>query len=208
MSLPARLTTESNVQPVARRTPVTKKITVSIGTGTTLLGLILIAIVGLTVGRGRPLPTVCLTIAMVAIALGLRSWRWSIYALLAYLPVSGIPVLALYPDTRAAVLAKDVLFVMPAYIGFVVNHLANRRRMTVPGAPFALLIGLSVLVIAQMFNPSLPSGLVGAIGAKVWLFYIPLLVLGYHLVRSRSDLSWLLGLMSTTAILPALIGIV
>jgi hypothetical protein len=45
------------------------------------------------------------------------------------------------------------------------------------------------------------------IGIKVWLFYIPLLVLGYHLVRTREELLRVLGLIAISAVLPAAVGI-
>jgi hypothetical protein len=195
------------VQLGRRRTLGARKI-IKFPDASTLLGLVLIAFVGLTVGSNRQMPAIGLVAFSAAIVVGLWRWRWSIYGLLLYLPVSGIPVLVSYPDTRAAVLAKDALFIMPAYIGFLAHHLAERRRMTFTGAPVPLLIGLSLLVVIHVFNPSLPNKAVGAIGAKVWLSYIPLLFLGYHLVRSRFEVGWLLGLMSITAILPMLIGVI
>ena len=51
-----------------------------------------------------------------------QRWRWPLYALLVYLPVSGIAILAAYPgrtDRAVAILAKDFLFVIPAYALFV-----------------------------------------------------------------------------------------
>ncbi len=63
-------------------------------------------------------------------------------------------------------------------------------------------------MVIQAFNPDLPNHLVGLIGMKVWLFYIPLFFLGYHLVRNRDHLFKVLGLMSLVAIVPAVIGLV
>jgi hypothetical protein len=148
-----------------------------------------------------------------ALAVGVRNWRWSLYALLAYIPVSGILITAAYgerAERAAAVLAKDYLFVVPAYVGFAVWALPRRRALGAPGGRLllALLGGLAVLAVAQAFNPSLPNYLVGAIGLKIWVFYLPLFVLGYHLVRTRGELRFLLGLMSVTALIPAIIGLV
>ena len=39
------------------------------------------------------------------------------------------------------------------------------------------------------------------------LIYIPMAFIGYHLIRSRRDLDYLLNLMCLTAILPAVVGI-
>ena len=147
----------------------------------------------------------------VALAVGIVNWRWSLYGLLCYLPVSGIAILAAYGDREehaAAVLAKDFLFVIPAYVGFAVWAIRSRRDVFFPGAPIALFAALAGVVVVQAFNPALPNRLVGMIGMKIWLFYLPLFLLGYHFVRSRVELARVLGLMSILAVVPATIGIV
>ena len=138
-------------------------------------------------------------------------WRWPLYALLVYLPVSGIAILAAYPgrtDRAIAILAKDFVFVIPAYALFAGYCLLHRKRPWFRGAPLVLIGLLALIVVIQAFNPDLPNHLVGLIGMKVWLFYIPLFFLGYHLVRNRDHLFKVLALMSLVAILPAVIGLV
>ncbi len=164
--------------------------------------------VGLAAGRGYALPALGLAAFAAALLAGVLNWRWSVYGLLLYLPVSGIPVLATYPHTAVPVLLKDFLFVIPAYVGFMAYASARRVRVVFPGAPLLLFLLLAFLVVVQAFNPNLPNRLVGAIGIKVWLFYIPLYFLAYHFVRDRRDLFRLLGVMSVAAIVPAVIGIV
>ena len=140
-----------------------------------------------------------------------RRWRWPVYALLVYIPVSGIAILAAYPgrtDRAVAILAKDFLFVIPAYILFAGYFILRRRPFWFKGAPIVLMGLLALIVIVQAFNPDLPNHLVGLIGAKVWLFYIPLFFLGYWLAESRDHLFRVLGLMSLVAIVPAVIGLV
>src|SRR5205823_11764231 len=56
--------------------------------------------------------------------------------------------------------------------------------------------------------PILGNLRVGAIGAKVWLLYLPMYILGYALVETRHDLGRLLGLLSLSAVLPAVAGVV
>ena len=145
-----------------------------------------------------------------ALTVGIVNWRWSLYGLLCYLPVSGIAILAAYGEREeraAAVLAKDFLFVIPAYVGFAVWAIRSRRNVFFPGAPIALFAALAGVVVVQAFNPALPNRLVGLIGMKIWLLYLPLFLLGYHLVRSRADLSRVLTVMSVLAVVPAAIGI-
>jgi hypothetical protein len=145
-----------------------------------------------------------------AFAVGLRNWRLAVVGLLVYIPVSGIAIDATYGDRfeRAlAVLAKDFVFVLPAYAGFLVWTWRRRDRIEFPGAPVMLVFALAAVVVAQAFNPALPKSLVGLVGVKVWLFYVPLVWLGYHLVRTREELFKLFGLLSVTALVPAVIGL-
>lgn len=146
-----------------------------------------------------------------ALAVGLKNWRWSIYGLLCYLPVSGIAILAADGTSRGeravAVLAKDFVFVIPAYAGFLWYSVSRRRKFWFPGAPVVLFGLLALVVVVEAFNPSLPNHLVGLIGIKIWLFYVPLFFLGYYLIESRRQLFSLLGLMGALAVVPAVIGI-
>src|SRR5262249_34826081 len=91
-------------------------------------------------------------------------WRWPVYCLLLYLPFSGVAIIATYPDTRVAVLVKDVLFVLPAYVLFAAAR--SRTGWTFPGAPVlpaAAFAGLvTVLSVPQLANPLVPL-----VGAKV-----------------------------------------
>jgi hypothetical protein len=141
----------------------------------------------------------------------LRDWRWPLYGLVAYIPFAGIPIDAAYShrfERAVAILAKDYLFVLPAYAGFLVWALARKGRLSFPGAPVLPLLAFAVVVLGQAFNPAVPKPLMAVIGIKVWLLYVPLLFLGYHFARTRRELYGLLGLASVGALLPALIGIV
>jgi hypothetical protein len=149
-------------------------------------------------------------VLLAALLVGLRNWRWSVYGLLCYLPVSGIAILAAYPgrtDRAVAILAKDFVFVIPAYVGFLVCFWRRRRPFWFKGAPLLLLGLLALIVVVQGFNPELKNHLVGLIGIKVWLFYVPLFFLGYHLVETRGQLFRVLGGMTLLAIVPAVIGL-
>jgi hypothetical protein len=164
---------------------------------------VLIAVV---VVRGFIVPAFALLAIGAALALAIHNWRWAVYGLLLYLPVSGIIVVLTYSTTNLAVLIKDFVFVIPAYAGF---YLAARQRgWRVPGAPIVAIGALAFLVLVESFRPSLPNPLVALIGMKVWLFYIPLLFLGYHFIESRDNLQAALGVMTAIAMVPATIGIV
>lgn len=176
--------------------------------GALILAPPLAALVGFAVAAGLWLYVLELVIVAAAVLAGLRNWRFSVLALLVFLPYSGLLIIASHPDTGPAVLAKDVLFVIPAYLGFGGAYLLQRRDVSVPGFPLALVVALATVTLLQLLNPTLPNLLVGIIGMKVWLMYIPMAVLGYHLIQRREDLERMLRLMALVAIVPCVIGIV
>jgi len=70
--------------------------------------------------------------------------------------------------------ALALLFVVPAYAGFVTTLIARRERVSFGRAPVVMFSVFALVVTGQALNPSLPNLLVGLIEMKVWLLYIPL----------------------------------
>ena len=176
--------------------------------GALILALPLAAIVGFAVAAGLWFFVIELVLVAAAVLAGLRNWRFSVLALLVFLPYSGLLIIASHPDTGPAVLAKDVLFVIPAYLGFGGAYLLAHRDVSIPGFPLALTAVVAAVAFLQLLNPTLPNMFVGLIGMKVWLMYIPMAFLGYHLVQRREDLEGILRLMALVAVVPCVIGIV
>ncbi|HEX2015484.1 MAG TPA: hypothetical protein VGN69_02235 [Solirubrobacteraceae bacterium] len=174
--------------------------------GTVLAG-VLSVLVGLSIAVGRGDLALGGVAVGAGIALGVTNWRWATTGLLVYMPFAGIGTALLYPDTAVATVAKDVLFVLPAYLGFFVAVIGARLPVSFPKAPGLLLLVLAGIVLAQTLNPSLPNLVVAAVGLKVWLLYVPLLYLGYHLPRDVGHLERLLGVMTMAAVLPACVGV-
>ncbi len=182
------------------------------GAGLFLLVALTTLAVGLLIVYGRSLIAVGGFVLGVLYLVILSHWQRGIYALLVYLPFAGVVALALYPwedlPILNPVLYKDWLFVLPAYIGFLAALLLRRERLPgLPRTPCVLLLALSLLVLAQMANPGVPNALVALIGAKVWLFYLPLYVLSFALVTSRRDVIFLLRLLTVLATIPCVVGI-
>jgi hypothetical protein len=143
----------------------------------------------------------------------LARWQRGVYGLLVYLPFSGAVALALYPwngpEALNPVLYKDWLFALPAYAGFFGACILRRTPWPRLGRlPSALLLGLTLLVGVQMANPGVPSMMVALIGAKVWLFYLPLYVLAAAMITTRRELIVLLRLLVVLAVIPCVVGIV
>lgn len=165
------------------------------------------ALAGALVALGYGPLLLALAVVAAAIGLALQDWRRSITWLLLYLPVSGLLPLLLYPDTGPGVLLKDVLFLVPAYLAFLVAVLRGRERLLVPGLPVGLLLALSLLVVAGAFNPRVTNATVALIGMRGWLYYLLLIPVGYAFARSAGDVQRLLKRMTIVAMLPCTIGI-
>ena len=148
---------------------------------------------------------------MVLYGIILKRWQKGIYALLIYMPFSGLPGILLYPiiATGWMTLIKDIFFIIPAYLGFIWWYSRTQKRLIFSGGMITIIgmFFLVVLVILQCFNPNIPNPMVALIGLKVWLFYLPLFLLGYHLVNTKAHLVKLAQTILAFGIIPALYGI-
>ena len=150
-----------------------------------------------------------LVLGLAGIALWLAiilRWRWGLIGLLLYLPFAGIISLKFQPNKLPLIL-KDVAFVLPAYLSFFVFHARELKAAPVP-RPVLWAIGiLAFLVLVQILNPGVVSWMVAAIGAKVWLFYIPIMFLAGAYFRDVGDVVQLLRVLVVLSILPCTIGV-
>ena len=142
----------------------------------------------------------------------LTRWQRGVYGLLLYLPVSGVVTLVLQPWNGPAVFNpvtfKDWLFVGPAYLGFAAAIVLRHQKFPRIGRTVAsLLCAFFVLVVAEMAHPGVPNALVALIGAKVWLGYVPLFVLGAVLVTEWRQLTLLWRFLAAISLLPCLLGL-
>lgn len=152
------------------------------------------------------LPAFGLLLFLVIWVAVLQRWQRGIVMLLAYLPFAGVVTLSLYPLSYP-VLFKDFYFVIPTYLTY---WIARRERLSaevVPSSVRFAMLALAAMVLLQSFNPQVDDLLVAAIGAKVWLFYLPMVFLSFELIQSRSDLIRILRLMVAITWIPCSIGI-
>jgi hypothetical protein len=135
----------------------------------------------------------------------LVDWRRGVLALAVVLPFAGVPVFV--TGSEYALVGRDVAIGLPLYASLLVaaivglEHLRLRRSWFVP-----IVLSFATLVALNIFLA--PSLLIGLVGAKVWLFYIPMMGVGYRYLRSTGDALWLLKLTALLAIVPATLGIV
>ncbi|MFZ0960215.1 MAG: hypothetical protein WAO35_04865 [Terriglobia bacterium] len=129
----------------------------------TLLGLMVLGLVGLMLGN----------------------WRHGLYAFLAWLLFEDL-VRKYMGNNMAIYFAKDALVGL-TYLAFL--RAGSREKRVKLRAPFLYPLGLFILLgVVQVFNADSPSILYGLMGLKIYFYYIPLMFLGYAFLRDEVDL--------------------
>ncbi len=136
----------------------------------------------------------------------LRRWQHGVFLLVLFLPFSGAVILWT-KGTTLTILAKDLLIVVPLYIAFALRGVVVKSVRLPPLVILPVLI-LTLIVLLQMANPKVAGVAVALVGAKVWLFYIPLLVVTTAMVQSERDMTALLRAMVALVPIPCITGLV
>lgn len=154
-------------------------------------------------GRGVALVFAAVVCGLAVIA----NWRWGLSGLLLFIPYIGATEVLTYPNTSMAVLAKDILFVAPCYVALAMGMATRQVSIPTQRMPWKLLFVLTGLLLAEFFNPNLASLLVGLIGLKVWLLYVPMAFVVPIAIDSAPRLLLLLRVVAYGSIAPAAIGL-
>jgi hypothetical protein len=151
--------------------------------------------------RAPAAPLVAVAIALVFVSLA--NWRNGVTALLVVLPFSGVPVFMAGP---AGLGVRDMAIVLPLYAAFA---LAMTRQRGALLSPLGIATpALAVFVLVVLGNVAFaPSLVVGVIGTKVWLAYIPMIAIGYHYVSSEADFDRAMRLTALLGLIPAAIAL-
>jgi len=153
-------------------------------------------------GMGFVLCAIALTI--------LRSWRMGFYLFIVWLTFEDL-IRKYLGNNMAIYFAKDVLAGL-TYISLFIAIRRGRAKLFRP--PFLLFFAFFFwLAVLQIFNPYSPSVLYGILGMKLYFYYVPLMFVGYALIRDDRDL-WrflivfmlLAGVVSALGIIQAVVG--
>ncbi len=162
------------------------------------------------------------TTIVIFLAIAYRYPRWGLWLFLIYMPFAGTVSYAFGSIYRAVGgyvsyqrdyaifhLAKDALY-LPALIAIVISSqwLVKLRKNFLPLLIAILLLFISCLLSLFLINFSQQSSdatngrlfLMGIVGLKIIVGYIPLLFCGYYLIRDRADLKFLIRLQTTIII--------
>ncbi|MGE0153704.1 MAG: hypothetical protein AB7R90_13900 [Reyranellaceae bacterium] len=135
----------------------------------------------------------------------LHRWRLGLYALVIYTPFTGLVVSAFAPSPVGN-LVRDLLIVIPLYLAFLLTRRQSDRMVLPPGF-VTLVAALALLVTISAALGGTGGTLVALLGAKVWLFYIPLVAIGAAYLRDRNDLVALLRLFVVMGWIPCGVGL-
>jgi len=140
-----------------------------------------------------PVPaSLAIPVAVVvpATVLVFARWQAGVYLFLSWLVIEDLIRKFAGNDMRVF-FAKDALFlaVLAAFIAA-----RARRPEPLPKVRFlGPLLAFGLLCVVQAFNPRSPSPLYGLLGLRLYFFYVPLLFVGYMLIRTERDLVRFLG---------------
>jgi len=126
-----------------------------------------------------------LILALLIIFEASQKWKLAIKSVLVIVVIEGALRRWAFPQARDLIYFFKDFILIGGYIGF-----ANRPRPFVDRYPFIKELALVVAVFCclQAFNPSLGSPIVGLIGIRSYLLYIPLIWVIPHLFDSWEDL--------------------
>ena len=110
----------------------------------------------------------------------IRKWQLALIGCVLFIPVSGYVAIS-FARHPVAIQAKDFFFLIPAYLGFAVFLKRKVRFSGIPRGFTLAVVALIGIVIFQLANPHPRSTEFTAkiLGIKIWLFYLPLVMISY-----------------------------
>ena len=140
----------------------------------------------------------------------LKDWRSGFYMFMVWILFEDL-VRKYLGNNMAIYFTKDILVGL-VYISFFAEVRRRKEKVFRPSfMPFILVF--LWLGVVQIFNQNSPSVLYGIMGFKLYFYYIPLLFVGYALIRNDADLQKFLilnislaGVISLLAIIQAIVG--
>ena len=189
------------------RIPAMKSQTL-IGLGVLLFGLCAAWEIGdwIAAENLTPIAFVAFGIAAFVVALTiLRNWRLGFYFFLVWLLFEDL-IRKFLGNNMGIYFAKDMLVGL-VYISLYIEIRKGRAKTFRPPflVPLSLLLWLGAI---QIFNSNSPHILFGLIGFKVYFYYVPLIFVGYALIRSDEDLRKFLVANGILAAVISVIGII
>ncbi len=146
-----------------------------------------------------------LGLALVSVAIGaVANWRMGVILFLGWMLIEDLPRKYL-GNNMIVFFGKDALLAL-TYVGYLLeNHRVPIARWRPPF--LAALVAFIALGAVQVFNPASPSVWYGLMGMKLYFFYVPLVFLGFALLRDERDFERFLVAFAAAAGVIAVLGI-
>jgi hypothetical protein len=133
-----------------------------------------------------------------------RDWRAGVYYFFGWLLFEDF-IRKYMGNNMTVYFAKDML-VAVVYASFLVSRLRELQKPFHP--PFRFALGaFFMLGLIQFFNPLSPSFWYGALGLKLYFYYVPLMFVGYAMFQDEKDLPKFFKFNMALAGIIALIGL-
>jgi hypothetical protein len=157
-------------------------------------------------GDMRTLEFAALGLAACAIAVAtLGNWRLGFYLFFVWVLFEDL-VRKYMGNGTALFFGKDLLLAL-VYVSLYIQIRRGREKWF--RAPFLLFLSLFFwLAVLEVFNPYSPSILYGLLGLKLYFYYIPLMYVGYALLRTDRDVQKFLRVNAVFAVVIAGLGII
>jgi hypothetical protein len=135
----------------------------------------------------------------------LRNWRTGFYAFLVWMLAEDF-VRKFMGNGTLLFFGKDLLL-GAVYLSLFLEIRRGKEKWFRP--PFLLFLGIFFwLAVIEVFNEYSPSILYGLLGLKLYFYYVPLIYVGYALVRSDDEIKKFLRVNVIAAVVIAGIGII
>ncbi|MDJ1182275.1 hormogonium polysaccharide biosynthesis protein HpsL [Roseofilum casamattae] len=146
-------------------------------------------------------------LGMTVLLMSLKYPIQALWAFYIYMPFSGTVVYWVGGANALFHLAKDAFYI-PGLMGIYQYCKRYRLPFFVPKAfiaPLFLLLAYCIFIIL-FINPQINKGgdkpiLLGILGLKVFMGYIPLVSCGYYMIRGKKELLWITRITTVLAII-------
>ena len=181
----------------------------------TMLAFVCSAMVGLLMGLiVDPTLGIAATAGLLCLCLSFKYQQQALYAFIIYIPFSGTVTYMLGGNSLLQ-LAKDAFYI-PALIGVIQMCRQKRLQILLPEAikvPLVLVLTIVLINILLVNIPQQIQGggtekpiLMGVLGLKILLGYLPVITCIYYLMRTSEDLYFLLRIQTVLVITACVLG--
>ena len=166
-----------------RRAAITQRRLVNLAILGVTVGLLLV-LINLLFSKNSSLIGLIIIGALVAIpacVVTVVNWRWSLYVLGFLIVFEGVA--RNLSNQVSVLLLKDGILAL-VYIGYMRENGLGFLRSKNMRRFFVGFVVVTVFCAIEVINPQIPSVLVGLIGLKTYVMYIPMLFLAYEVLDS------------------------